>query len=81
MGPRARAAADTLGQWPYLLGATICFTFAVIIHLEADDPDGKQAAATTLVIIGSALIGAFLASRPEPSRPPQPRDSEGSDEW
>lgn len=49
-----------LARWPLLLGAAVCFAFAVYEEMVTDNSEIALAIAGT--VIGSLLLGAWLVS-------------------
>ena len=63
-------------RWPLLLGAAVCLAVATVVLANVDSLEGKLLIAMSLIVLGAALMGAFIYS--EASTPP--RQEEGSDE-
>lgn len=51
---------SSLSRWPLLLGAAVCFGFAVYEEMVTDTTE--TALAVTGVVVGSVLLGGWLVS-------------------
>lgn len=65
-----------LSRWPLMLGAATCIGIAVYILLRTDDPFDEIFAAIILIVIGSVLVGAFIADQREQSQRHSHRDND-----
>lgn len=53
---------DRFSRWPLLIGANVCLAAAIALFTAVQTPEGKVLAAIGLVVLGSALLGAFIYS-------------------
>jgi hypothetical protein len=47
-----------LGRWPFLAGAAL--SFAAAVDLLNDSTEGREVAASALLVGGSVMLGAFI---------------------